>query len=330
VTPDGRFLVFVSHGDLTADDTSVSGARQVFRYDAQTGALLRISVGEEGFDDNGNRSAPTPCVPRAQCSEDASIVLVVSGSGRRDPSMSDDGSFVFFQSPVGLTVGAPDDVRIGTEENGDPVYAQNVYEWHEGRVSLISDGRDLSENLGGAAGCSFSSVCLLGSDASGGNVFFVTTDQLVGGDTNTELDIYDARVCEPASPCVSEPVPGLPACAGEECHGVPAGQPGVPGVPSASFNGPGNQSSVVVKPGVLTRAQKLAKALRACRRKHGRARVVCERRARRLFGPAHKSSAKRGGHKAAAGHRGGSGSGGAGGAGGVVRGGSVVRGGGGL
>jgi len=291
VSPDGRFLVFVSHGDLTADDTSLSGARQVFRYDAQTGVLLRVSVGEEGFNDNGNRSTPTPCIP-VRCSEDASIVLVLGGVGRRDPSMSDDGSFVFFQSPVGLTAGAPDDVQIGSEESGDPVYAQNVYEWHEGRVSLISDGRDLSENLGGAAGCTFSSVCLLGVDGSGDNVFFVTTDQLVGADTNTELDIYDARVCEAASPCISEPAPGLPPCQGEECHGTPAGTPGVPGVPSASFNGQGNLSPGVPVVKRLSRAQKLARALRLCRRRHGRARVVCERRARRAYG-AHKATAGR-------------------------------------
>jgi len=57
VTPEGRFLVFPSHGRLTADDTSVSGAQQVFRYDADSGALVRISVGNNGFNDNGNRSA---------------------------------------------------------------------------------------------------------------------------------------------------------------------------------------------------------------------------------------------------------------------------------
>jgi len=244
VSPDGRVLVFVSYGDLTADDTSVSGAQQVFRYDAGSGShpptLVRISVGEEGFNDNGNRSTQTPCTPGAQCSEDASIVRVLGGVGRRDPSMSDDGSFVFFQSPVGLTAGAPDDVRIGTAEDGLPIYAQNVYEWHEGHVSLISDGRDLSENLGGANGCVQSSVCLFGTDASGHDVFFATADQLAGTDTNTELDIYDARVCEPASPCIPEPPAPAQPCSGEECHGTPVATPGVPAAPTATFNGAGN------------------------------------------------------------------------------------------
>ena len=42
VTPDGRYLVFESQGALTEDDTSVTGATQIFRYDAQSGQLLRL------------------------------------------------------------------------------------------------------------------------------------------------------------------------------------------------------------------------------------------------------------------------------------------------
>jgi hypothetical protein len=53
VTPDGRFLVFASKRELTPDDTS-AGLKQVFEYDAQTGALVRVSIGQEGFDHDGN------------------------------------------------------------------------------------------------------------------------------------------------------------------------------------------------------------------------------------------------------------------------------------
>ena len=52
MTPDGRFLVFTSFRDLTPDDTST--VQQVFEYDAQTGGLVRVSVGEDGFNHNGN------------------------------------------------------------------------------------------------------------------------------------------------------------------------------------------------------------------------------------------------------------------------------------
>ena len=52
ITPDGRFLVFASTSELTPGDTST--AQQVFEYDAQTGELARVSIGQNGFNDNGN------------------------------------------------------------------------------------------------------------------------------------------------------------------------------------------------------------------------------------------------------------------------------------
>jgi hypothetical protein len=243
VTPDGRFLVFVSHARLTGDDTSVGGAQQVFRYDAQTGALERISIGNDGFNDNGNRSAPTPCATNS-CSEDAQIAgAAVLQYSRDDPSMSDDGRFVFFSSPVALAPGALEDVQI-TSEEGRPIYAMNVYEWHEGHVYLISDGRDVSVNNGEAPLCTpaLSSTCLLGSDASGANVFFSTTDKLVGQDTDTELDYYDARICSSASPCLDQSPSPTVICQEDACQGSPIPQPPLASAASVSFSGPGNAS----------------------------------------------------------------------------------------
>ncbi|HEY4897337.1 MAG TPA: hypothetical protein VII01_14765, partial [Solirubrobacteraceae bacterium] len=245
VTPEGRFLVFSSRGRLTADDMSVSGAKQVFRYDADSGALVRISVGNNGFNDNGNRSAPTPC-GAAVCSEDA-IIVQAAASSRLDPTMSDDGSYVFFQSPVGLTARALDDVQIGTDAGGHPIYAQNVYEWHAGHVHLISDGRDVSLNSGQEPRCTFgavpSSVCLLGVDSSGANVFFSTVDPLVPQDTDTELDYYDARICTASDPCIGPPAATV-VCHADACQGTPGAQPPVPVAASVSFTGPGNASPV--------------------------------------------------------------------------------------
>ncbi len=73
VTPDGRFLVFTSHGRLTADETSNTGAEQVFRYDAQTAMLVRISTGEHGFNDNGNAGVGT----RASCQRSMAFVVLI-------------------------------------------------------------------------------------------------------------------------------------------------------------------------------------------------------------------------------------------------------------
>jgi hypothetical protein len=254
VTPDGRFLVFTSYGALTADDTSMSGAAQVFRYDAQTGGLVRVSVGDRGFNDNGNRSAGTPC-GTGICSEDASIAEPQAGhragAARSDPTMSHDGSFVFFRSPVALTPGALDDVRVGVEGGGGvggilPGYAQNVYEYHDGRVFLISDGRDTGQtNVPPFDQRRPSDVFLLGSDATGANVFFATSDRLVGSDTDTELDVYDARVCTAGDPCVPSGPAAVTSCDGEACHGVAGVAPAAPVGATMTFSGPGNLAAPV-------------------------------------------------------------------------------------
>ena len=246
VSPDGRFLVFISRGDLTADDSS-SGGRQVFRYDAQTGSLQRISIGSNGFGDNGN-FAGSGCEP-SYCPQDESIVpplMTRAGVPRTDPTMSDDGTRVFFESPHGLTPGALDDVRIATngDGTGNPIYAQNIYEWEQagagscpasqssGCVYLISDGHDVGVYAGQ------SDVHLIGTDTTGVNAFFKTSDQLVPQDTDTEEDIYDARIGGgfPYTP----PAAG---CAGDNCQGSPSGVPATPTAATLTFSGPGNSAS---------------------------------------------------------------------------------------
>ncbi|HEY7829108.1 MAG TPA: hypothetical protein VIC06_00905 [Solirubrobacteraceae bacterium] len=270
VTPDGRFLVFLSHGRLTPDDTSTTGAVQVFRYDAQTGELVRISTGEGGFNDNGNAGVG-----------DAGIVPSLdtfyrAGSPRPDPTMSHDGSFVFFESPVALTPRALNNVQVGTD-SGQPEYAMNVYEWHEGHVYLISDGKDTSAiALGGGSARptdGFSAVELLGSDASGANVFFATSDRLVPQDTDTQRDYYDARVCTTGDPCVAAPATPVLPCVGEGCRGAPGGPPSLASPVSASFVGAGNLAAEA-KPVVK------AKKTKPTRRAHGKKKGKAKKRSK--------------------------------------------------
>ena len=252
VTPDGRFLVFLSRGRLTADDSSVSGAAQVFRYDAETGALVRISIGENGLNDNGNAGVEFG---------DADIVLAADGYPRTDPTMSHDGSYVFFESPVALTPHALNDVQIGVSPffRLQPAFAQNVYEWHEGHVYLISDGRDTSALAPYSNNVSpseaLSSVTLLGSDATGANAFFTTADRLAPQDIDTQVDYYDARICSEQSPCIAASAPSGSGCAGEACRGTPAGAPSLGSPVSAAFAGAGNQTPSAAP---VTKAKKQA------------------------------------------------------------------------
>jgi hypothetical protein len=218
------------------------------------------------------------------------------GAARRDPSMSDDGSRVFFESPVALTTRALDDVQVADttellEASEDmPLFAENVYEWELGGVGscpagsvsgcvfLVSDGRDVGVTRGPGPGCSAgSAVCLLGSDVSGGNVFFASTDALVASDTNTELDYYDARVCEAASPCVQAPPPSSQGCIDEaSCHGLPPVRSPSAAGPTATFNGAGN-----LTPAVTTKVtKKTVKCKRGFVKKKIKKKETCVKRKR--------------------------------------------------
>jgi hypothetical protein len=254
--------------------------------------LVRVSVGAEGYNDNGNAGIGDATIVPAYDAD----TLNRLGPARGDPTMSNDGAYVFFDSPRGLTPHALDDVSDGRG------YAQNVYEWHEGHVYLISDGRDAGSASNScespqreAGETPGSAVCLLGTDASGHNVFFTTADQLVSADTDTQVDIYDARICEPenGNPCIAaEPSP-LPPCGGEACHGIPPERSPLLTGGSATLNGNGNLIPLVpaaVKPKSLTKAQKLANALKACKKYKKKAkRQSCEASARKKYGAAKKA-----------------------------------------
>jgi hypothetical protein len=257
VTPDGRFLVVESRGDLTPGDTRTDGATQIFRYDADPSGeeeaahvpqLIRVSIGADGYDDDGNGG-----FGNAEIATPSRRTV----PGRQDPTMSNDGSRVFFQSPIGLTPRALDDVEVGTTEVSHTAqYANNVYEWEQqgvgscpsgrasGCVYLISDGRDVTS---GESVCS-RSVCLLGSDGSGDNVFFTTADQLLPQDTDTAVDIYDAQVCSAGEPCVQPAPPPLEPCQGEQCHGIPEPTPSLLAPGTATFNGEGNVAAATSSP----------------------------------------------------------------------------------
>lgn len=85
--------MFTSTRALTADASQ--GPAQVYRYDAQTEETARISVGQGGYNDNGN--AGKDGADASIVTADESFVLG-DGPAHANPTMSNDGSYVFFQS----------------------------------------------------------------------------------------------------------------------------------------------------------------------------------------------------------------------------------------
>ena len=254
ITPDGNFLVFTSTTDhLTPDDAST--ADQVFEYDALTGSLTRVSIGQDGYNNNGNTNTAEATIQSPAYSEkadpnDYSTTMTVSANG----------SYVFFQSTDGLTPQALNQVLIG-EHSVTKVYAENVYEYHDGNVYLISDGRDVSEVFG------ISAVHLLGTDESGVDVFFSTADPLAPSDVDSNMDIYDARVDG------GFPAPAVKQqCAGDECQGVLSPAP-VLLAPGSEFQAGGNPPLAPSAPVTKTKVKKTKKKTgkRAKRRTTGKA-----------------------------------------------------------
>jgi hypothetical protein len=194
--------------------------------------------------------------------------------------MSEGGDRVFFDSAVPL---------VPQDTNGK----QDVYEWEREGTGSCTAGSGAN---GGcvyllSGGMSNQDSWFIGAGASGDDAFIVTRAQLVPQDRNEAFDLYDARVGG------VEPV-GEPACTGTGCQGVPAAAPTFATPPSVTYNGVGNfpppapTTHVKTKAKPLSRAQKLAGALKTCRRKpKGHKRAVCEAQARKRYGPLVKRKA---------------------------------------
>lgn len=197
VTPDGRFLLFPSAAGLTPGDTAT--ASQLFQYDAETGDLIRISICQGGYSCNNNGD-------------------VAIGRGRYE--QSGDGAYVLFNSTVALV----------PQANASSGF-NSVYEYHEGDVHLISDGRDTT----GFASSHGSE--LAGMSPSGSDVYFLTGDPLLSSDTNTQVGIYDAHREG------GFPQPGTQSvCNEERCQGELPQASTSQSLGSAGLSGAGNLS----------------------------------------------------------------------------------------
>jgi hypothetical protein len=241
-TPDGRFFVFQSAADLTPDDTST--ASQIFEYDAQAKTLVRISHGVGGYNDDGNTSTYPATISAPSYRE-------VDRPESSFTTVSADGAYVFFMSSDSLSpyalVGHP-----------------GVYEYHDGEVSLISDGHDLSRT----------GSTLLGTDRSGYDVFFTSGDPLVPQDTDTQEDVYDARIDGGfAAPTTNS------GCSGDVCQGPLASVLQPPTSTTLSSEG---ENTVVAISGGPTKSRLPASRKQANKkRKHRKARARKARRAAR-------------------------------------------------
>jgi hypothetical protein len=246
-TPDGRFLVFKSGAQLTRDDRSGPQAPQIFEYDAQNGALTRVSIGQKGnylcpftqkmegynCDGNTNSEADRPSINFPGYERNDKAITAASTL-----TVSNDGSMVVFASLDSLVPLAVSGVR-------------NVYEYHDGNVYLISDGQGSSApgSSGEPAGQ------LLSIDGAGEDVFFASADPLLPQSGDTSLGLYDAREFGgfPATTDMTN------ACLSDGCRGPLSAAPDAPVGASASVGAEGNLALPVVKSKPVKRKVKARK-----------------------------------------------------------------------
>jgi hypothetical protein len=301
VSDDGEWLVFMSDRELTGYDNHdvVSGRsdEEVYEYRVGSGVVCvscdpsgLLPSGVEYGKLNNDVAGGDRVWPLGQW-----IAASVPGwtpfrleEAQYQPRYLSQSGRVFFNSSDGL---------VPSDHNG----TEDVYEYEPPEVgSCTTTSASYSSTSQGCIGLVSSATSgeesgFLDASESGDDVFFLTAAQLSHRDTDTSLDVYDARV--DAAP---EAEPARPVeCAGDACQ-TPVAPPEdlTPG--SLTYHGSGNPlvspapgPAVIPKAKPETKAQKLTKALGACHRERAKARrKSCEKTARRKFGPVGKSKSK--------------------------------------
>jgi hypothetical protein len=269
VTPDGRYLLLSSPKKLTMYNNINAEGRPVeelYLYSAQTESLTCISCNPGGARPLGG--------------SETSIEGFNNGYAPRN--LSDDGDQVFFTSSDSLAAGA--------------TAGRNAYEWEREGVGSCteSEARAPAEYSGGCIYLLAAGGSLLDASANGDGVFVASHLSFVAQDTDGSEDVYEVRVDG------GFPAPKVSSCVGEECQGelnapLSFSVPGSTGAPLVGNAAPPGETRNPAKPAprsISTRAQKLAQALRQCKKKARKKRTACDRQARKKYGAKAKSKSK--------------------------------------
>jgi len=202
VSADGQTLLFQSARSLTGHPTQGQPNAYIYEADANggSGALSCVSCRPDG----AASQAPT----RLEVGQPFA-------GNRPVRTLSDDGSQVFFDTAEKLV---PQDI------NG----VRDVYTWHDGRVSLITNGTYSQP------------VNFHNASADGSSVFFQTREALVGQDTEPDIvDLYVARVGG-GIPEQNPPPPGEPCASSDQCKPASQAPTGFIAPPSMTLPSTGN------------------------------------------------------------------------------------------
>lgn len=254
VSHDGNRVVFMSNESLTGYDNTVSAGsscvknfagptlparcEEVFLYEANANHLSCVSCNPSGARPTGPSGMPGGTQIENDQALYQSRVLSEQGDGAAG------GVRVFFDSADGI---------VPQDTNG----VEDVYEYENGNVYLISDGKS-------AEGASF-----VDASTDGNDVFFLTRGQLVAQDTDQLVDLYDARAPHVTGERVGFSVASPVICEGEDCRAPNPAAPVFGSPSSAAFIGAGNIVRAPA-PTVKPKSKKKTKSKKAKKKRRGR------------------------------------------------------------
>jgi hypothetical protein len=256
---DGKTLLFRSRAKLTGYDNNGTPELYLYRLEQGISCVSCLPTGAPP------RAAPTfgsiepfllsPFAPATVASRD------LSADGHRaffettDPLVADDTNGV---------EGCP---NVG---NGGQVSftCDDVYEWEAPAVapspgySCTDSSPTYSPPNGGclyliSRGKGDYPTFLADADEAGGNVFFLSREQLVGQDTDGLVDVYDARVG--GGLAAQNPPSESSPCEGEACKPGSTAPPEHPSPITSSFQGGGSRSEKHCVKGRVRRKGRCAK-----------------------------------------------------------------------
>jgi len=232
---DGTVLGFASTESLTGQP--LGGTEQLFVYDAWRGRLECASCPSDG-----TPPAATNVNEYSLFSGSFSNAVWQSQSGARR-WVSSEGT-VFFTTQTAL---------LPADENT----VNDVYEFRQGELRLISTGKGTADSL------------LSDASVDGSTVFFNTREALAPQDKEPGIPkIYAARVGG-GFPYVPPPAP-CDFNAGA-CEGAPSTAPATSGAGTAAFEGPGNPKPATKRGCPKGKRKVRAKGKTRCVKRHGSA-----------------------------------------------------------
>lgn len=309
-SPSGEYFAFMSKLQLTEynnidSNHEAEGVRdeEVYLYNAATRLLTCVSCAGDGrsvgvHDTVHAGEGKGLVVDRRRDWEGQYLAGSIPGwspisedmGALRQPRYLSDSGRLFFDSPDDLvpqaTNGKEDVYEFEPDGVGTCTYAN-------GCVSLISSGDAERESA------------FLDASESGDDAFFLTSQPLVPADHDTNYDVYDARECTEASPCLKTEESSVQPCeTSRSCNGTSTSPPAVAPPASLTTQSSGNVAThetlsyaagkPAKKPKPTAHETPLTRALKACRKKtHKKQRTLCERQARRRYDVRNTNRSKR-------------------------------------